>query len=424
MANSLKLLVCENFSKEARLVLAGAEFADVELIVYPARCGRPPITLAEVVELAKTSIKASSVQLFGSCCAGDLRKDPESAQCCQVNYLQQCFHLICSKSMIDELLKEGAYLLTPEWLASWPEKIKQMGFDRAMARDFFGQSVKSLVLLDTGINKDSSKQLLEFAEFVGIASRIIPVDLDFLQLKLANVIEIWRRQEIQNCLDLSLRRVADYAMAMDFLGKLASLEIDKDPVATLKELFTMLFAPGIIVFIPFSGQVADELASTTDCCDLSPSQWESIRKTGFKLTDSKAGFLLSLHSRDSHFGLLRIDHVMFPAHLDHYLNLALTVAEVCGLAMHNSAIAQDLKAEITAKEKLIDELQKAFFEIRSLRGIIPICSYCKQIRNDAGAWDKLEDYLREHSDAEFTHGMCPKCYAIEMKKMDDEEGSG
>lgn len=55
------------------------------------------------------------------------------------------------------------------------------------------------------------------------------------------------------------------------------------------------------------------------------------------------------------------------------------------------------------------DLQKALDEIKTLRGIIPICSSCKKIRDDQGYWNQIEVYLRDHSDAEFSHGICPEC---------------
>ena len=55
------------------------------------------------------------------------------------------------------------------------------------------------------------------------------------------------------------------------------------------------------------------------------------------------------------------------------------------------------------------ELTDALSEIKTLRGIIPICSNCKQIRNDEGIWSKIEKYISDHSEAKFTHGICPKC---------------
>jgi hypothetical protein len=55
------------------------------------------------------------------------------------------------------------------------------------------------------------------------------------------------------------------------------------------------------------------------------------------------------------------------------------------------------------------ELQKALDNIKTLRGMLPICSSCKKIRNDDGYWSQIEVYLRDHSDAEFSHGICPEC---------------
>lgn len=61
------------------------------------------------------------------------------------------------------------------------------------------------------------------------------------------------------------------------------------------------------------------------------------------------------------------------------------------------------------KEQLINELQRAANEIKTLRGIVPICSYCKQIRDDKGFWNQVESYVRDHTEAEFSHGICPDC---------------
>lgn len=69
----------------------------------------------------------------------------------------------------------------------------------------------------------------------------------------------------------------------------------------------------------------------------------------------------------------------------------------------------DRKRDEKERIKLIKELQEALAEIRTLKGILPICSYCKKIRDDKGYWEQIEVYIRDHSEAEFTHGLCPEC---------------
>jgi len=85
--------------------------------------------------------------------------------------------------------------------------------------------------------------------------------------------------------------------------------------------------------------------------------------------------------------------------------------------------AGELRARVEVGRRLVEaqdalagkigELQRALAEIKTLRGIVPICARCKKIRDDAGFWQQVEVYVRNHSEAEFSHGICPEC----MKKL-------
>jgi hypothetical protein len=61
------------------------------------------------------------------------------------------------------------------------------------------------------------------------------------------------------------------------------------------------------------------------------------------------------------------------------------------------------------REKLINELQDALTEVKALSGLLPICASCKKIRDDKGYWNQIESYIRDHSEAEFSHSICPEC---------------
>ncbi len=69
----------------------------------------------------------------------------------------------------------------------------------------------------------------------------------------------------------------------------------------------------------------------------------------------------------------------------------------------------DRKATESEHERLIAELREALTQVKTLSGFIPICASCKNIRDDAGYWQQIEQYLCKHSDLEFTHGICPAC---------------
>lgn len=83
-----------------------------------------------------------------------------------------------------------------------------------------------------------------------------------------------------------------------------------------------------------------------------------------------------------------------------------------------------LEEDVRERQRLINELKNALSEVKTLSGLLPICAYCKKIRDDKGYWNQIETYIHQHSDARFSHGMCPDCmkrlypeiYAEKMEK--------
>ncbi len=74
-----------------------------------------------------------------------------------------------------------------------------------------------------------------------------------------------------------------------------------------------------------------------------------------------------------------------------------------------SVVLSIVKADLNERRRLIEELQKALGEVKQLSGILPICASCKKIRDDQGYWEQIESYIRDHSEARFSHGICPEC---------------
>jgi PAS domain S-box-containing protein len=76
------------------------------------------------------------------------------------------------------------------------------------------------------------------------------------------------------------------------------------------------------------------------------------------------------------------------------------------------AVVRDVTARKAAereRERLIRELQAVLGEVKQLSGLLPICSHCKKIRDDKGYWHRVEVYIKDHTGADFSHGLCPEC---------------
>lgn len=95
--------------------------------------------------------------------------------------------------------------------------------------------------------------------------------------------------------------------------------------------------------------------------------------------------------------------------------LQVTCSPYCGGAgnpvgiVHVARDISEQKSREEEREALVARLQDALAQAKILSGLLPICASCKSIRDDQGYWNQIESYIRERSDAEFTHGICPEC---------------
>jgi len=113
------------------------------------------------------------------------------------------------------------------------------------------------------------------------------------------------------------------------------------------------------------------------------------------------------------------------------LILALILSGICPLFLagffshYCLRVGERAKRQQQKVNRLNQELEQTLREVRELSGLLPICSYCKKIRDDQGYWRQVEDYVQRHTRARFTHGLCPECYERErhqIKKMLDRQG--
>lgn len=105
----------------------------------------------------------------------------------------------------------------------------------------------------------------------------------------------------------------------------------------------------------------------------------------------------------------RKDGTTFP------VETSIRVIEVEGGEFHQGII-RDITGRKRAeeeREKLVQELQEALAKVKILSGMLPVCAHCKRVKDDKGYWTQIEAYIRDHSEAEFSHGICPDC----MKKL-------
>jgi phosphoserine phosphatase RsbU/P len=114
-------------------------------------------------------------------------------------------------------------------------------------------------------------------------------------------------------------------------------------------------------------------------------------------------YLILLTSRGGHEDLVRGLH----SGADDYLVKPFDREELRARLQVGARVLH-LQADLTAR---VQELEAALRSVQKLQGLLPICAYCKRIRNDQNYWQQVETYISEHTQAQFTHGICPECFA-------------
>jgi len=130
-------------------------------------------------------------------------------------------------------------------------------------------------------------------------------------------------------------------------------------------------------------------------------------------TETSQSCELRLVKKDSHEFYVNLESIAIKNKED---NLRWIRAAVSNITERKQAEEQ--------RDKLISDLQKALSEVKTLRGFLPICSHCKNIRDDKGYWNQIESYIHEHSDAEFSHSICPECAKKYYPDMDIYDDNG
>jgi PAS domain S-box-containing protein len=164
---------------------------------------------------------------------------------------------------------------------------------------------------------------------------------------------------------------------------------------------------------PLTGTVTEEVTRTRSSLLIQDNIEEMASRFPSLLPTFQAGLrsiiFVPLISKDQVIGVLSLRSLVSKAYTDQDVRLTESIANQIGGAIANAQLFTERNRIESEREKLISQLQDALAKVKTLRGLIPICASCKKIRDDKGYWNQIEVYIRDHSEVDFSHGLCPEC---------------
>ena len=354
MTTRVCVLVCENLRREVETALRDYPPTGLRchVVAFDAACHKAPGSSQRLPKLLAELGPAfpDGIHIIGSNCIASLQQQLAGKNDrVRFHRTDSCFALLCNAALVDDLINQGAHLLSPGWLARSEQNLADWGFDQQTARDFFRECTREFVLLDTGTLPGAAEQLQAFAGYLDRPARRLPVGTDVLGLHLREM--LCRGDETAGVEKPgpAARQAADYAMAFDLIGRLDRLQDETQTAHAILEILQILFAPASAVYYP--------VGPTRKMEPVVLPEGRQHHRAGI-LTDAvlqpDGGIAVALEHEGKRLAILVAADVALPLQLLAYRNLAFQLAPVFAMAVANvRAIEQIRKQERLLADELV-----------------------------------------------------------------------
>lgn len=352
MKGEVCILCCENIKAEVCKALEAPDLEDVEVIVFERHTGRSEDDRLNEVEAFNRSGKRCRLLLVLGCGCMYKVMIPQPDEVESI-HLGSGPDLFLPPKLVEHETSLGSFMVTPGWLMDWKDHLQETcGSLEGMIRD----TIKTIILLDTGTVPDIDDQLVAFADHIGLPYHKLPVGVDNLRLLIQSKLCDWRCKLKDNLLheaEIAKRRAADYAMVFDLIGEVTGLRVESDLVDNVLRIYQLLFSPSELSYIKFdSGEWSGSSAGRI------PEHYsERIRVPieGCPIHPDGNGFMQMVTYKDETMGAIIVDGISFPNFIQEYITTSTFITSILGLAIFNARIYGKLNSAIDELESEVSE---------------------------------------------------------------------
>ena len=368
MTKKFGLLCCENLAREMAEVVAAGEFPGVLTRTFCIGCGGNRVRWGEGIEAPFLDMRETCDRICIIRCGESVEPPALPGPAPVVVTPDLMRGVLLPEPIFDACVREGALLIVPGILSRWKEHVAALGFDGGAPAEFFRESVRKIVLIDTGVDPESPRALAALGDDLGIPTERIPVGIEPLRRYIALHYLQWRLdaetrafRDATAVANLANRRSADYAMTIDILGRIAAIQREETVVEEMLNLFTILFGPARIGFVPIdggkTGRVVSHPPGSYDLPEHGGRPFAEAGRPAGRLGED--GFSIEVRHEDACLGFLLLEGIPVPERIDEYLDISRFVAGICGLAIDNARTYRRVQEVLEERDREIGERMRA-----------------------------------------------------------------
>ncbi|WP_136515289.1 ATP-binding protein [Geomonas edaphica] len=352
---------CETLGPEVKGTIVQGRIAGFDCRTFHGCCGRPPLNWEDVRHICD----GQPAILVGGECLASLGSVPDDLHGVFVLQKPHCAALVSGECTFDRITAAGSFVVTSGWAANWRGFLGEWGFDRTTAVDFFAESCAGITLLDTGCNPDAEVAAREFGAFVERPVTVLPVPPELLALQLEKA-----RGELQR-LEAKAGGTApasDYALLLDMLSRVAKSNGEERVVDDMLAFFSLLFGAEELAFIPAAKEKALRRHGVRATGEETLRALAQRIDARFHIEEAARCFMVRL-THDDVIGWLWFGGFATPEHTRSYLDLAVTAADVCAMAIASArSVHRDLKEREEKYRLLFENMGNGFALLQMLVG--------------------------------------------------------
>ena len=364
MALTVNVITCMNLFREIEAVHAVEPDYTFRTYCFPPRCEKPVENLDQVFEMfpgERDRLASGPTLIIGGACLYQMKKEEHSG----IAYLVEdcCIYLAADREIVSPHLQDGYYAVTPGWVVSWKDKLREWGFTREQARMFFHDTVRGILLVDTAVYEDAADKLEDFSAYVDLPERIIRVGLSHFRMLVNKPVSLFEQRNLEARMRKELRlaeeRTANYQTAFEVIQELAGMENEDAIIERFLDFCGMMFAPKGIAYLsskPSAGDYKLFYWGETPAAD--PDELNNSTSS-FELHNNRSGFTLRINFQQSRLGILYVARIAFPEHVEQYLNFARALSGPFAMAVETARTMQKLSKAYEGEKQALFLAQKA-----------------------------------------------------------------
>jgi PAS domain S-box-containing protein len=371
MEKKFIILCCENIRPEVDSILDEKTMPLVTAESFPFHHGHVSSFWESVSDLFWKQVNAgNTICILGCGCANRLDIPEEISGHSALILVAAGPMLFLPETVVQEFQRLGSFLILPGWLSRWRVNVESDKLDTITAREMYRESIKEIVLLDTGIWPGIDRDLAMFAEFTGLPARTLAVGREYLRLRLNAEYQQWVcGQEIRACrasVAAAEKRVADFSMIADLIERIVGIHDEKQVILQVLDLIVLLCMPKRAAFLPIRSGIPGPVISIPAGVDHPNTGSMILREPDgeYRIAKTRDGFVFRISYDNELIGILSVEEVSLPSAIDEYVNLAHFIVHIAGLSITIARAHDDLVLAVKTREKEITERIQAESALR------------------------------------------------------------